>query len=362
MRSPNLFLKLFPPPKYLEQPALGLDLSDRSIKFCQLSLGWRGLRVARFGERPLELGIIEAGQIKNRAKLESVLREIGRDIGVSSVVASLPEEPAYIVKLELPPMRRSELRESLELQLEEHVSLAPSDAIFDYEILNPNRVEKEPWQMTVSVVPRDLAQAYQAVLQAAGLEPVSFEIEAQAMARAVIHRGDRGTAIIVDFGKTRTSFFVSSGGQVVFTSTTANISGEAISRSIQKNLNTDYPTAEQLKRERGLLSSPSENKLLPAVVPLVAALRDEINKVSNYWQQQQPIQKIILCGGQVAMPGLVEYLSLSLKVEVGLGNIWTNILDPEQITPPIAAQAAPGYAVAMGLGLKHFRHFELPHD
>ncbi len=360
----NLFLKLFPPPKYLEQPALGLDISDRSIKFCQLSLGWNGLEVKQFGERPIETGVIEAGRIKQPEKLQSLLRELKKAVGVESVILSLPEEPAYIIKLNLPPMRQSERRESIELQLEENIPLPAEAVIFDYEVVAESRSKNnDNWNVIVSAIPKEVVAEYYNALRAAAFWPVSFEIEAHAIARAIIPQSERETMMIVDFGKTRTSFFITRGQQVIFTSTVSHIGGEDINRSIQKNLETTYAEAERLKREQGLLYAAGDNRLLVALVPLVAALRDEINKFSSYWntrpdhEEHSAINKILLCGGQAQLPGLLEYLALSLEVEVALADIWINLLDPRLKVPPIAAGQTLNYATSLGLALKHFDHF-----
>ena len=129
---------------------------------------------------------------------------------------SLPEEQIYLFKMRLDKLELTNIRESIELSLEEHIPIPAPDAIFDYEILNekPNSL-----QVQVTAIPINIIQNYLSVFKNSSVSVPLFELEAQAVSRAVIKKGDLNTYMIVDFGEKRTGIFIISQGIVMFTST-----------------------------------------------------------------------------------------------------------------------------------------------
>src|SRR3989344_3449434 len=194
----------FPPPRYLDPPTWGLDISDRSAKFFQLSQTPNTCGVGQFGEIPIPVGLIEGGQIKQPQELSRVLGRLSREFGLRNVLFSLPEELAYVVRLRLPTMSAADLRSSIELGLEEHVPLKPSEVLFDYELVG--KPLPEGLDVVVSAFPAALVESYTASLLVAGLPPLACEIHAQSSARALLLGGSAETVLLVDFGETRTSF------------------------------------------------------------------------------------------------------------------------------------------------------------
>lgn len=343
-------------------PAAGLDISDQSVKFSVLERTRRGLNLTHYGEKSIPVGTIASGLIKDHETLVTILKSLATEFGLRYVVASLPEEEAYIVRLKLPAMPPHQIRESLELQLEEHVPIPPAEAVFDYEIFNPHGGTGQGYDLGVSVLPRKTVTAYGEIFQAAGMLPLAFEIEAQAITRAVVPAGDARVSLVVDFGKTRTSFFIANGWTVLFTATAQNIGGEDITRSIQKHLKLDYASAEKLKVDQGPFFSKKNQEFFSAITPMVSVLRDEIKKQYEYWEAHQQevgevgqaISRIILCGGQSTLPGLVDYLAGSIGAPVELGNPWTNILSFDETIPDLNLNQALRYTTALGLALRSF--------
>lgn len=358
----SLFAKFFPTPRYLVRPAAGLDISDQSVKFVELTRRHGELRVRRYGEKTIPVGAIEAGMIKDEARLISALSALATEEGLSEVAMSLPEEEAYVIRLTVPEIDPRELRGSLELQLEEHIPLPVSEIVFDYEILPPAPPLPPGggYDLSLSAFPKNIIAAYSKVLAAAGLRPLGAEIEAQAIVRSVVPAEADTLALIVDFGKTRTSFFITRGWNVLFTATTRYIGGEDITKAVEKSLHLSYREAERLKIEQGLLMVKNR-ELFFAILPIVSVLRDELIKHYSWWESHQDarqldrsIEKIIICGGQATLPGLVDYLNLNLDWPVELGNPWTNLFSLDDYIPPINLNQALRYTTSLGLALRSF--------
>jgi len=151
-------------------PSVGLDISDKSIRF----LGFREkkgvLNIDRFAEEKLPAGIVVQGKIKNPEKMKAELTRFRAAHGLEFVRVSLPEEQAYLFSMKLPLVKKRELRESVTLQLEEHVPLKSEDAVFDYEIMGERA---DGYVLGVSAYPRTVAESYADIFMGSGLIPLS---------------------------------------------------------------------------------------------------------------------------------------------------------------------------------------------
>src|SRR3989344_8114421 len=196
----NSYNRFFPAPKYLMAPHFGLDISDQSLKFAELVPAKNGISVGKYGERNIPAGIIESGKIKDAKKLAEVLSALRKEEGIKFVRVTLPEEQVYLFKIRLDKSGLENVREGIELSLEEHVPLAAEDAIFDYDLLAE---DEKSLELQVAVIPKNIIESYLLVFQDSMISVGSFELEAQAISRSVVSNGDMETYMIVDFGQTR---------------------------------------------------------------------------------------------------------------------------------------------------------------
>jgi len=341
-------------------PSFGLDISDESLKFAELIPTKGGIKMGRHGERKIPTGIIESGKIKDPIQLEQVLLSLKKEEGVRFARVSLPEEQVYLFRLELEKTGLQNVRESIELALEEHIPVSAEDATFDYELLNE---DENSLDLQVAAIPNNVIKSYLSVFKNSTISVQSSELEAQAIARAVIKKGDMDTYMIVDFGQTRTGIFIISRGVAVFTST-LDLGGVALVNMIEKSLKVNHEDALKMKMEYGLSRNASNKELFPAILNIVSVLRDEMAKHFLYWhthkdvngKDRPPIKKIILCGGDSNLAGFAEYISVSMKIPVELANVWINIIDTGKHIPEINFNKSLTFAAVFGLALGDFDH------
>lgn len=350
--------RFFPLPNTLRCQSLGLDLSDRSLKYAKLNNNQTS--VISIGERELPPGLISGGKIINQHDLVENLRELRSLVHGFYIAVALPEELSFTFPLRLPRLKRkADLQDAIAAQLEEHVPINLAEAVFDFELLSNTTDNQGEVIVLVSACTQALTSSYCQAVEAAGFIPTVFELEMTAAGRAVIPPSSTETVLLIDFGKTRTSLAVISRGQTVLSATVAGLSGDALTRAIQKHLGLTVPEAEKLKIERGLWRPSQDQRLPMSIIPILSALRDEITKFEDYWSKQeeifgtewQPISQIVLIGGQAALPGLVEYFAAGTKPITLAGNVWQRVLDSEKVLPPIPRRESYRYAAAIGLAL-----------
>ncbi len=351
---------IFPVPSYLRMPALGLDISDKSLKYTELFYEQKIMKVAGFGTKIIPKGLIESGQIKQKDEFTSFLKNLRKELKNDYVIVSLPEEKAFVGTVKMPLMDKKEIRTALEMQLEEHIPLQAKEVIFDYDILGESLAEK-CFNIAFVAVPLTLIECYLDVLKGAGFSPLVFETESHALARALIGEKDNDVYMIIDFGKTRTSFVISRGQKVELTST-IEVAGEALDLALVKALSISPEEAERLKKEHGLFKGKENEKIFATLLATVSLIRNEAERHIAYWRthsairsgSSEDIEKIILCGGDSNLKGFPDYISSELKIPAGLGNPWINIVSFEDYIPKIEFRESLMYATTLGLALRSF--------
>ena len=352
--------RFFPAPGFLRISSVGVDISDRSIKFAELLPKRKKLSLGRFGEKKLEPGIIVSGKIRDQKKLVESLSALKREHNLDFVRVSLPEEQIYLFRLTIPRVEPAEVRGVIELQLEEHVPISLAEAVFDYDFIGET---PKGYELQVLALSSRVIESYLSIFKQSGLNPLSMELEAQAVARTVIHAGDPGTYIVIDFGDARTGVLIVSGGVILFTST-VDVGGITLTNMIERAFQVSFEEAEKLKKENGLQRNKENKELFSVLLNGVSVLRDEISRHFIYWQTHKDesgkdrpkIEKIILCGGDSNLKGLADYLATSLRMKVEIADAWTNIpIDPELI-PEIGFSDSLSYVTALGLALGDFEY------
>lgn len=345
----DFFLNVFPPPKYLQMPAIGFDISDRSIKYVEICKKQGAIFVRRFGEYLIPESIIESGEIKQKEKLTDFLKTIQKELKSEHLIVALPEEKVFLARVKLPLMKKEEIRGALELQLEEHIPLSANEAIFDFDIIKEiSDSDKNCLDINLIAFPKGIVESYRDVFVGAGFTPLVFEMEVQAASRVTVPNNEIQTIILVDFGRTRTTLTIINDNKPQFTST-IKVGGEDLEKSLMKNLEIDRFQAEKIKKNQGLVKSKENEKIFNSLLPLVSVIKDEIHKLIIYSDR---VSKILLCGGDSNLIGLPEYLSYELKLPVELGNPWINIISFKEHIPEIELRESLIYATALGLALR----------
>lgn len=354
--------KHFPPPRFLQMPSVGVDISDTSLKYIQFAPRIdqkRGHKIISWGEIDIPNGVLERGHVLDQAQLARVLHELKQVTRAEFIRVSLPEERAYLFETEInrsTPLK--EVRSLLEFRLEENVPIPARDAFFDYDIVEHHEGDKQ-LRVIVAAYARETITAYHSACLEAGLTPLSFEVEAQAMARAVLPADSRDVHMLVDFGKTRTGVGIVYGGKLVYTST-IDFGGNELSTVMRKVLG-DVSEAEltQIKNTQGLNKGLHDSRCYDALISTISVIKDELATRIQYWhardieRQERRIASIVLCGGSINLKGLPSYLSESLGIPAVRANVWQNAFSFEHTIPPIDVRHSYGYATAVGLALKN---------
>lgn len=353
--SSDLLLKFFPVPKFLTRPAVGLDITDQSIKVIELLKNGESLKLGRFGEISLPVGTVEAGELKNMEAFILVLKELKSKYQLENVFISLPDDHTFALSLDLPNLKPEEIYSSLELQIEEYVPLPATEIVFDFSLINSDVTTN--LKIGVIALPRSIVSDYQEAFHEAGLSLLAIETQSVALTRTFSTPDKKENLVIIDIGRNHSSISAVLNGVVVHT-TAFLIGGEAITRNLQKGLGVEFAEAEKIKMSQGLSQATTNQSALEAIIPVASALREEVERHLNSWFQNEDKKKkperIVLIGGQAALPGFAEYLGNHLNCPVETGNPWQKVFPVGQVVSAIPQNEALRFATATGLALRNF--------
>lgn len=348
------------------QPAFGLDIGDRAIKIAQLKRSPIGLRRWRFrpvhfSKLALPAGWIVDGELQ---KPEEIVRTLKEHIQKQKdglafspwVVACLPETKTFIQLIKVENRHGIINEDVIREILPSFLPYNLDDVYLDWQVLPQDSASPNLTPVLIAAAPKRIADSYNYLLNIAGLTPLAFEVEAAAIARAVINRRkdlSREARGILDLGATRSSFIIFDHGVIQF-SLSLPFAGQEVTEKIRQALNVEWAEAEKLKTECGLDEKKCRRKLKEILQTNLDDLTDKIFQAIQFhklhFPDRHPLTGIRLCGGGANLPALENYLSAKLKLKVRRANPWVNLFPPEEA--PLDAERSLFYATAIGLAMR----------
>lgn len=319
------FFDLFPTPKYLRLAQAGISISDKAVRFIAFEPVRDGtLFLRRYGEIPLLEGIVSSGEINDKHELTEALKKLRKEYGIQFASATLPEEKSYLFITELDRLPYRDLRDAVAFVVEDNAPVSLADSLFSFELLDSG----DSLKAAVTVLPTEVAANYAEVFEAAGIMPVSFDIESQAIARSLVARGDDRSHLIVHVGERKSGLYLVEDEVVQFSSI----------------LNID------------VLEVGSEST--------IKNLKAEIRKFFLFWNTRldkegnpgRKIEHCIISGSGAANDALVAEIMSDIEIPYALANVWTNVLRFEKHLPKIPFDISLSYAGAIGAALGENSH------
>lgn len=296
------FLELFPPPEFLLLSTAGIALTEEGVRFAQLK------RKDLIGEPIL---LIDKAPNASAAGL----KEIADRHNLHYVRASLPDDKTYIFTTTIDKVPEASLVDAVAFIIEENAPVSLADSVFDFIVIpydDPGVIK-----VAVSVVPKKVISMAIELFESAGLTPISFDIESQAIARAVVAPWETRTELIINLGAKKTGFYVVEDQCVEFSTALTHDSSL---------------TDEAILRD----------------------LKGEMRKVFSFWdtrldsrrRPQKKIERVLLCGERSSDEKRVAALMADFAVEHALSDASVNLGGEHNVSLD--------YAAAVGLALSTY--------
>jgi len=355
----NFLTKFFKPRSYL-----GIDIGTTSIKIVEVSRGQEGLRLVNYGflesygrlERVNEAFQTSSLKLsgKEAAELLKFLVKKSR-VKTKHAMVSIPPFSAFYTLLELPKMSSEEITKSMQYQARQYIPLPMSEVTLEWIKVGEYTDEKGflKQQIFLVSIPNETIEHYQKIFSAAGLRLDAIELENISVARALIN-GDPTPTAILDIGSRSSSVSIIDDGYVKEIRQ-SDYGGDNLTQAIAGGLRISPRRAEELKRQRGLLGTRGEYELSTLMVPFLDVIINEVKRASDDYfdRYARKIERVLITGGGVNLPGIVEYAERQLEKTVIKADPFGNsrILYPKEVSS-LTGELGPSFSAAMGLAMK----------
>ena len=351
---------------------LGVDIGTSGIKIVELERDGSFLTLTNyglmdgsdfFGEMPGNSNM-PAGLKMSENEIASTLKQLlaVTKVKTKEAVMSIPIFSSFLTVMELPGLNIKELENAIPFEAKSYIPVPLAEVVLDWLIVSPKNIQSAvpdpavptPQKVTVLLiaVPKEVVSKYQRIAAEAGLNLASLEAESFSLARALVGN-DLGTIMLVDFGARNTNLTILDQGSI-FMSHSADLSGKEITKAVSHSLNVAPTRAEELKKVSGVSATGEAKGLAQVISPFIDKLVIEMERMNNLFfkKENKKIEKIILTGGSSGLPGLAEYLSRNLGVEVLVGNPFGRIKFESALEPVLRRDLASSLAVAAGLAMR----------
>lgn len=349
------------PNYYHDKPLFGLDIGHGSLKVMQVAeaapeQGVKnfkpkivGYGFAEFDKSAQEDGVIVKPEIIAAAAKELFSKKLIGDISTKRIAMSIPAYRTFTRSLQLPKLQQNELKQSVELEAEQYISLPLEDLYLDYEIVRQN---DENIELFLVAVPKVIVDSYMDLAQIMGLEAILIEPTLSSSGRLFsIDPNSDVASCIIDFGSLSADISIFDRHMLV--TGTVQGGGEIFTNVIQNNLKVSMAEAQIIKTKYGLGLSKRQKEIHAALDPSIKQIIKEIRRMVRYYEERygsdRPISQVVLTGGGANMPGLSGIMTNELRMAVRHMDPW-QYFEFKGLQPP-NDEDKPMYATVAGLSL-----------
>lgn len=333
---------------------LGIDFGTGGIKMVEFGLlkGKPRLLNYAYVEQPIDVIKNDSEEIRNQ--IVAWVKHMAAKAKMQSkkTVAGLPGYAIFSSIITLPVLPEKEQAEAVRWEAKKIVPLPLEEVVLDWKVLPAGSADTNSLRVLLTAAPLNLVKKYQEIIRLSGLEFLSLETDAFALARALLG-SDETTSLLVDVGATVTHMYVVERG-VPVVSRSVDIGGNTLTKAVAQVMNIDLRRAEQFKRDIGLVVGVEATGAPRAISATFAPVLQEMKYVVEQYQQQNPalrIEKVVLTGGSSLLTSLPEFLVKELQLRVYLGDPWAHVAFPLELEP-VLSELGPRFAVAVGLALR----------
>jgi type IV pilus assembly protein PilM len=349
----------------IPQKFLGIDIGTSAVKMVELS-SWAGRKkLENYGEisasvlyekpfRTFEKSTLLLSSSDISRAIKAVIEEAG--IKSKQVVFSIPDFSTFFTNFRLPAMTAEEIPQAVRAEARRHVPLPLGEVTLDWQlIMDPSSQKTDELKILLVAVPNEVINQYQRIAAELDLKLLALEAEVFALMRSLANRDNKEAWALVDIGARSTTCSIIY-KKALEVSRSFDISGNSLTERISKGLSVDYETAEKLKKKHGISSSPDleEANVREILTPLIDLIIREIDKILTefYLKEKKEVKNVILSGGNVLLPGLLEYFQDHFnRKEVEIADPFKNIFFPP-ILDETLKKMGPSYAIALGSAMR----------
>ena len=289
----------------------GIDVSKSSVKVVRLEGG----TLTHSGVFPYDsAGTGDAGEID--AQIKATLTQIKSTYRISSepVIFSLPSHSTFNRLIKLPPVEEAKIPEIVKYEAQSQIPFNIDEVIWDYQYVEREYGPGEEKEVILFAIKRDIVEQFLGNIADLKFNTEAVQFAPVALFNFLLHDQEvKGATVALDMGGDNTDLIVIDGTK--FWVRNLPITGNDITKALQKAFNIPFEEAEKLKLKAG--QSQQAQKIFNAVQPILRDLVNEINRSMGYYKSISKTSKfdqIVLLGNSTKTLNFQKFVSQSLQL------------------------------------------------
>lgn len=348
-----------------------LDLGMQTVSLAEFhKLPNGGLSLNAF--RETELITDPSADATRPAQIKEAVKELRDALKVpakESVNFSLPAQSVFSRFVKLPGGSPEDVSSIIAFEAQQNVPFPIDEVVWDYQIMGSQRDGN--WDVVLVAMKSDQLTEVADAVTAGGLKPQIIDVAPMAVYNAFRFNYPEATgcSLIIDIGARTTNLIFVEGSRAF--SRSIPVGGNSISAAVAKEFHQDITLAERLKVEKGSVSlggayaepsDPTEARVAKVVRNTMTRLHAEIARSISFYRTSQagsqPV-RVLLCGGTVSLPYMVEFFSEKLQTPIEFLNPLRNVTVGNAQVAESLADKAHTFGELVGAALRSFENCPL---
>jgi type IV pilus assembly protein PilM len=310
-----------------EKTIVGLEMDPSHLAAAQVEVNGK-LSVTKGAVHELRPGIVRDGEVVDPVALTEELRKLFADSELSTAVRlGIANQRIVVRTLDVPPVDDPEtLEELVRTEAPDLIPVPMDEAVLDFQSLGRIETSVGPRTRVVIVaVRRDMIERMVASVHEAGLDVVGIDLSAFGMVRALHASGSEHAVLYVNLGGL-TNVAVANDTGCLFTRA-ASGGLESMLQTLTERRGLTVEHARGWMQHVGLVAPldaiEGEADLVAFVRQTledgVHTIADTVRNSLNFYRMQESaetVDRAVLTGPAVAIPGFAERLSEQLQIPV----------------------------------------------
>lgn len=293
----------------------GIDVSKFSIKAVRLEAGPAGMVLTQVGVMPYE-GTDSGEPVNLDSEIRHSLAElkVRLKIGSERVVLSLPGHSTFNRLIKLPPVEEGKLQEVVRYEAQSQIPFPIDEVIWDYQFVERAYAPGEEKEVILFAIKKEIVEQFLANIHDLGLNVEAIQFAPVALYNFLSYDQDIGTSCIaIDMGADNADLLVVDGAK--FWIRNLPITGNDITKALQKAFKVSFTEAEKLKRKAG--TTPQAQKIFNAAQPVIRDLIGEVHRSIGYYKsisKQVRFEKVLVLGNASRFVNFQKFVSQTLQM------------------------------------------------
>lgn len=296
---------------------IGIDLHDYSAEIVEISMKNEVRAIESYNRILVPPDVIVNGDIEKPDKMKKIIEELLKNAKPDSITSKnasiiFPSSKVLTHIFSFPAsLNTEEIKKALPYEAETLIPFSINDVYWDFTILEKeNPQEKHASQYVFfACITKEVADKYATILEDAGLNPVLFGINVEALQSATLKQIENiNSTLIIDIGTLSVNYLILKNGKIKYFFSSNN-AGYRLTNEMSQHLQTDVNAIFE-RKEQKQLTSKEELHEVAQFIEKSFKRGEDIIKDQESIPQFGRIDKVLLTGEFLNLP---EFHNLAQK-------------------------------------------------